>query len=296
MTNLDLTSLSHALVVAELGSFNRAAHALGVRQSAVSRRIRSLEDDIGVSLFERRGNGVKKTIAGVEFLDEARRILENLQQAAHMARRAGEGRKGKLRIGTQISLNDATLLKLIHDFSRSFPDVFVSLVDIFDGSFRHCMHERRLDLMFRTAPTPEADFRQERLWERPVSVVLPKNHPLAGKKRLSWQDIKSERFVARRHTASEIMVVETFQKRDWALAIDALYLNREDLFSLISLGRGIMVTGPAPTLVARQDLVARPLGRSPLTVGFFCLWSEENDNPALRRFISLAGARRLLSS
>ncbi len=295
MIIFDLTSVSHALTVAERGSFNRAAHTLGVRQSAVSRRIRALEDDIGVSLFERGGGGVRKTIAGHEFLEQARSILENLERAAQKARRAGEGRKGELQIGTQVSLNDEFLLKLISGFTKICPDVAVGLIDLFDEKFHQFIDDRRLDLIFRTVPTHERDFCEERLWERPVHVVLPKNHQLADKRALSWQDIRTERFLARRYTSSERMVIEAFRKRGWDPVIDAFSLNREDLFSLIGLGRGIMVTGPAPTLAARPDLVSRPLRRNQAKVEFFALWSDKNDNPALRRFISLARARKRMS-
>ncbi len=72
---IDLVSVTQALLVAEHLSFSRAAQVLGVRQSAVSRRVRALEDKLGVSLFERDSTGVRLTEAGRRFLERTRPTL-----------------------------------------------------------------------------------------------------------------------------------------------------------------------------------------------------------------------------
>jgi DNA-binding transcriptional LysR family regulator len=84
---LDLVSIALALLVAECLSFRRAARMLGVRQSAVSRRVRVLEDLVGVSLFERHHGGVRVTAAGARFLDQARDALLQLDNASRPRRR-----------------------------------------------------------------------------------------------------------------------------------------------------------------------------------------------------------------
>jgi DNA-binding transcriptional LysR family regulator len=75
---INLDSIAQALLVAEHLSFSRAAQVLGVRQSAVSRRVRALEDMLGVSLFERDSTGVRLTDAGRRFLDKSRPALAEL--------------------------------------------------------------------------------------------------------------------------------------------------------------------------------------------------------------------------
>src|SRR5262245_25646559 len=97
---LTLISVSQALLVGEYLSFRRVATVLGVRQSAVSRRVRELEDELGVSLFERHHAGVRITNAGVRFLQEARTALLQLDQAVKTATAAASGTIGRLRIGT----------------------------------------------------------------------------------------------------------------------------------------------------------------------------------------------------
>src|ERR1700692_518710 len=84
-------SIGWALSVADHLSFRGAARELGVRQTAVSRRERALEDALGVSLFERSRRGLKITKAGARFLQNAREAFQYLQLASRMAGEAGRG-------------------------------------------------------------------------------------------------------------------------------------------------------------------------------------------------------------
>jgi DNA-binding transcriptional LysR family regulator len=96
LLSLELHTL---LGVAEAASFSRAARQLKVEQSTVSRRIRDLEDRLGVSLFERYSHGVQLTAAGRAFLAEAARSKDILMAAVAEARHAGAARSGRLRLG-----------------------------------------------------------------------------------------------------------------------------------------------------------------------------------------------------
>ena len=102
---INLVSVSQALLVAEHLSFSRAAQVLGVRQSAVSRRVRALEDALGVSLFERESTGVRLTEAGRRFLERARPALSEIDHAVKAAASAGRGAEGVLRIGILSSVS-----------------------------------------------------------------------------------------------------------------------------------------------------------------------------------------------
>jgi DNA-binding transcriptional LysR family regulator len=87
-------SIKQALAVAEHLSFRAAARALGVRHSAVSRRVRALEEKLGVTLFERHLTGVTLTNAGVRFIQQAREGFAHLDRASRTAATAGPWRDG----------------------------------------------------------------------------------------------------------------------------------------------------------------------------------------------------------
>jgi DNA-binding transcriptional LysR family regulator len=96
---VELVSISQALLVAEHLSFSRAAQVLGIQQSVVSRRMRALEDKLGISLIERDASGVRLTEAGRRFLDRSRSALAEIDPAVKAAANAGCGADGAIRIG-----------------------------------------------------------------------------------------------------------------------------------------------------------------------------------------------------
>jgi DNA-binding transcriptional LysR family regulator len=101
---IELTSVMQALKVAEHLSFRRAAEALGVCQSSVSKRVRALENLLGVDLFDRHHAGVKVTNAGRHFFERIKMALDHLDSAVTSAGRAGRVEKGSLKIGLFSSL------------------------------------------------------------------------------------------------------------------------------------------------------------------------------------------------
>ena len=146
-----LVSISQALLVAEHLSFSRAAQVLGIQQSAVSRRVRALEDKLGVSLFERDACGIRLTEAGRRFLDRSRSALAEIDHAVKGAANAGCGAEGALRIGILSSLSRGFVRELLRAYRETHPAI---AIDIVEGSAsehldadqrasaRHCFRHR----------------------------------------------------------------------------------------------------------------------------------------------------------
>jgi DNA-binding transcriptional LysR family regulator len=146
--NVDLVSISQALVVADHLSFTRAAHVLGVKQSAVSRGVQALENQLGVSLFERHMNGVLVTLAGRLFLDRMRSALTDIDHAVQSAGAAGRGAEGVVRVGILPSMLSGFFGDLLRDFRTAHPGV---AMDFFEGSALEQIAritQRRLDVAF----------------------------------------------------------------------------------------------------------------------------------------------------
>jgi Bacterial regulatory helix-turn-helix protein, lysR family len=137
-------SVAQALIVAEYLSFRGAARALGIRQSAVSRRVRALEDELGVSLFERYHLGVRVTNAGARFLQQARDALQQLDHASKTAGAAGRGATGQLSIGILSSMAAGFLRELIQGYSERNPDVAIQIIEGASAEHIACVRRRRL--------------------------------------------------------------------------------------------------------------------------------------------------------
>ena len=107
--HIEAKQLRYAVAAADYRSFRRAAEALHLKQSTLSRCIRQMEMRLGISLFERSRVGVRPTMAGAELLRAARRVLEELEAISAAAVAAGRGEAGRLTIGFYTSLSAGNL-------------------------------------------------------------------------------------------------------------------------------------------------------------------------------------------
>ena len=116
-----LHNLRYALAAADYGSFRRAAEALLLRQSTLSRCVRQLEESIGMAVFERSSGGVRATQGGRHFLRSARSILEQVEALAARTQSTGRGEAGRLTVGFYTSLAAGNLRATLIDVSQRFP-------------------------------------------------------------------------------------------------------------------------------------------------------------------------------
>jgi DNA-binding transcriptional LysR family regulator len=141
-----LSEIRYSVGAAENGSLQRAAEALGVGQSYVSRKIMRLEEKLGVSLLERSNIGVHLTNAGLRYLEEVQPALQQLDQARRAAHSAGRADVGSVQIGVLTSLAGGFLRKLIIAYQQEYPQV---RVDVHDGGRDEHMHDLFAELRGR---------------------------------------------------------------------------------------------------------------------------------------------------
>lgn len=115
------------LKVAELGSFTQAGESLFLTQPAISLQVKTLEQDLGVSLFERKGRQVLLTEAGVRLVPHARRIMEEIADARARVAELSSGPLGNLRIGSSTTIGTAILPPILFRFTRQYPQIRTSL-------------------------------------------------------------------------------------------------------------------------------------------------------------------------
>jgi len=281
----------YLIVAAETGSFRRAAEVLRVRQSSVSRAIRHIEERIGVSLFDRSHRGVQLTEAGRRFLSRTIPAIEQLENAKITAAAAGRAEIGTVRIGIQTSLTKGFLRNLLLNYTKKHPDVGL---DIHDGT-RHehiaAVRSHGLDIAFLAGMDEIPDCVTTPLWRERIYVALPKKHRLATAEQLSWSELRCENFIVSTFTPGA-EVHDYIVKRASIFGTPPLIqykaVHQETLLNLVGLGHGITLISSASTSVELPDLVLRPLPDEADIVPFSAVWSPQNDNPAFRRFLSVA--------
>jgi DNA-binding transcriptional LysR family regulator len=158
---MELRHLRYFVTVGEEQHYRRAARRLRVAQPALSRQIQDLEEELGFKLFERLPRGVKLNAAGKLFLEDARRVLQELSEAAVRAGRVASGRSGTLRVGFT---ENASWRGVVPDSFRRYrekqPDARQTL--------------RKIPFSPSTAGSQTADFSQSRPQRTYHSGVAPR--------------------------------------------------------------------------------------------------------------------------
>lgn len=286
---LDLTSLRWSIAVASAGGFRKAADALGVEQSALSRRVRALEDEIGVSLFQRGPGGAALTFAGAAFVASVEAALAILSEAVADARDSGRGRRGRLKIGLAPSFLSAALYALLARFRDAHPDVQIELIAGDAQSHLAAVADRRLDLAVLPGGMTVSGLDVSELWREPLHIVLPRTHPLARADHIDLEDLASQTLLVSRGDVGDGLLGRTGPGA--ALHVRVVGAGLAVLAAQVELGLGLAVIacGALDTAMLPTNLTHRPLRSGDgLTVGFAAAWYHRNDNPALRRFVSSA--------
>ena len=143
---MDLRQLEYFVRVAELGSFTRAAVALGVAQPALSRQVRQLEVELRQNLLQRNGRGAVPTEAGNLLLEHGRGILHQVERAREELARLRGGLSGKVALGLPPSVARAMTVPLLHAFRQQLPEARLAIIEALSTSMQEQIGTGRLDL------------------------------------------------------------------------------------------------------------------------------------------------------
>jgi DNA-binding transcriptional LysR family regulator len=175
---MDLRQLDAFVAVARAGSFTAAAERLGVVQPAVSQAVRRLEEELGLTLFERTSRQVTPTAAGAAFLPHAEAVLGRVAEARHAAAALAAGEAGTVRLAS--TGGAATIVRRLQEALRErYPDLRLELARVAPKPKLRAVLDGDLDAaLTRSAPpTPGVAFTA--LASQPACAVVAADHPLA---------------------------------------------------------------------------------------------------------------------
>ncbi|WP_151475986.1 LysR family transcriptional regulator [Streptomyces albicerus] len=181
---MDVKQLKALITVAEVGSVTRAAELLHLVQPAVTRQIRTLEQELGVPLFERTRQGMRPTEAGAIMVDRARRALGELERARAEVQPAPGVVTGIVTVGLLESASDLLAEPLVSAVARDHPGIELRLMTAYSGHLQRWLDDGDLDLtlLYDLDSTPSLNARplvRERLWAvAPPSAGLRADRPV----------------------------------------------------------------------------------------------------------------------
>ncbi|MBP1158698.1 DNA-binding transcriptional LysR family regulator [Rhodococcus sp. PvR044] len=176
------------------GHITRAADVLGVPQSSLSRRLKSLEQTLGVPLFQQVGRGVSLTTAGRELHERTRDLVWALDDAVSAVKGNADPDSGLVRFGFPLTLGPVSIPSLLAGFHRVAPRIRLHLVQAHGEALSEMVRDGRLDLAV-IIPPPD-DLPVTVLGRQRILLHVARTHPLAGRSQVELAELVEEHFIA----------------------------------------------------------------------------------------------------
>lgn len=280
--------LDYFLAVAETLSFGAAAQRLNVAQSAVSRAVRLLEEELGFALFERTTRRVQLTEAGAVLAQESGDGLARLAGALRHSRRVAAGEAGEIIVAYSALSAHGPMARIIASFRKIMPQVKFSLYPMASQEQFPALESNRIDIGFLLSATCRSPLNHIVIARERYVVLVSQYDPLAAQSSVALSDIAKYPFVA--GTQERWSIYRSLMDHACLSAgfLPTVVEEADEiplLLHLISLGRGVTLYGAAVVPTLPPDIVAIPVTDSHATFDASIAWKEGHARRMVHAFV-----------
>ena len=292
MKTPDLRQLRHFVAVAERLHFGRAAAALHISQPPLSRSIRDLEGRVGATLLARTRRRVELTPEGARFLEEARRLLAQLERAVLDVGRMAAGDGGRLRLGF-VSLADYGVLPgLLKIYKTARPGVALALREMLSPDQAVALAAGDLDFGLLLPPVSGVDLEHIVVQRERFVAALPSRHRLARTRgRIAMRELAREAFVmVPREIAPGLhdVVGALATRAGFAPRVTQEAIQMQTVVSLVSSGMGVAVVPASVANLGRRGVAYREIADPHPRLDLWLAWRRGTLGIAAREFVQHA--------
>ncbi|WP_372938644.1 LysR family transcriptional regulator [Seonamhaeicola sp.] len=287
---LELRHLKYFLAVAEELHFRRAAERLFISQPGLSRQIKQMEDDLGVTLFERHNRKVQLTKAGAYLKKELLLTLKNLDQTLEYAKLLHDGKKGDLKLGYVGSAMQNVIPNLLLAFEAKHPNVVFNLKELDNDTQIQELLSFNLDLGFVRLERVPKGLELKPILKESFCLVLPKNHAVTQESFKSISQLKDESFILfdPKYSASYFeKVMQIFDDSGFTPNVSHNTIHAGSIYKLVENGFGISIVPESLTTTENKNIKFIKLERIKQKTTLSVVWNRNNRNPILQDFLEL---------
>lgn len=291
---MELRQLRFFLAVAEELHFGRAAEREHIAQPALSQHVRRLEQELGVLLFDRTSRRVRLTEPGRVFVDLARAMLEQADDAIARVRQAGHGKEGRLRLAYANGSDRGVPAAVVDRFRAQHPHVELTLSTQYDEASRVQLRAGDIDAAFFWMPLGDFDdLAHRRVATEALVVAVPEDHPLAGVERVTPEQVAAEPLVwfARHWSpgAWDTVITSVFLRHGLTPRVVAEEASPEGMVrGVLAAGGVTIVTAPTALQLNVHEVVYRSFVDPPPHVDIGLAWRADDTSPVLRSLVAIA--------
>jgi len=295
---MDLMDLRYLSIAVETGSFSSAAQSLGVKPSTISRRIVRLEDELGVTIFERGAFGIRLTAAGRQVMVPVRRTLDGLDSVLQVGKSSGAGMTGHVRLGVRMPPVGQQLQALLATWRNQHPDVVLTLHELNDHQLSAALVERTVDAAFVTTHALRRGATSIPIYREPLFAALPNGHTLTSYESLTWTLLRGQTLLTQgwddSHSAREFYASLLGDE----VKFSAHPASKQSVMALVGAGFGITLAGRSQAEVVFPGVIYKPIVEDDAWVQVELAWRPTTEDAAVGRFVAFmrdeARSRRLL--
>lgn len=263
---MNLRDLKYVIAVAETQHFGKAAERCFVSQPTLSGQIKKLEDELGVTIFERTNRSVEITPLGKDIVAHARQIVEQADVIQQLARAHQDPLAGPLRLGAIPTLSPYLMPLILAPLKKRIPQMKLVLSEELTDTLLERLRNHEIDAALLATPAEDSDLEAMALFDEPFWIAYPRRHAFYAKDKVTLNDLNKENvlLLAEGHclakqTMDVCHIKERQQQGDMA---DLRAASLETLIQLIGAGFGVTLV---PALAMRgswttgSGVVAQPL-------------------------------------
>ncbi len=290
---MQIRQLEYFVAVSEHLNFTKAAKQFYISQTAVTQQIKSLEQELGVRLFDRNNRRVELTPAGRTFLEDAKAILRRTRDAVDRAKRADTVFTGNLNIGFVKGFEKTNLSDLLAEFHVQYPNISFTLTrenvsELYDGILDHNL-DIIINLRYSMDDLEEMNTRVVRYY--PLLAVMPASHPLAHRTGIKRSELKGYPLVDIKKSDNRYGETSTILNAFTGAGFmpNVQYVSDDIETSILAVAAGIgYALLPAyitDSLSLKEKVIAIPIEGEEKKMTVIAAWHKGNENPALQRFL-----------
>ena len=189
---MTLTELKYVIAVARERHFGRAAESCFVSQPSLSVAVKKLEEELGVSIFERRSNDIAVTPVGSLIIDQARKVIEEAHRITEIAHQGQDPLSGPVRLGVIYTIGPYLLPDLISRMTETTPQMPLILEEGFTTELLQKLRNGQIDVAITADTLVDTGFMTEELYEENFVVAVPSHHPWVNRSYIGTDELKDQ--------------------------------------------------------------------------------------------------------
>ena len=250
---MELHQLRYFVAIAETGNFTRAAERSHITQPSLSQQILNLEREVGHKLFHRLGRKAVLTEAGTTFLERARRILFEVENATKELK-DHPALDRRITVGAVPTVAPYLVAPLVARCRETHPNLLIHVREDFRSNLSRAVVEGELDLAVVTLPVKDHRLSIEPLMTEPLLLVVNKGHPLTGRSEITANDLAEETFVTMGDSSTLAAQVRSFcGDHNFSPKVGYRCAQVSTLKLFVSMGAGISILPQVARLPADRE-------------------------------------------